>query len=83
MKTVDIDDVKLETCINGMQRVLITRKGKPVALIVSVKGLDREQIDLGTSEKFWNLMKRRRKQPTISREELERRLKLKERSKRN
>jgi hypothetical protein len=43
-------------------------------VIVGVSGLDQEQVELGMSAKFWTLIAERRKQKTISREELERRL---------
>ena len=52
----------------------ITRKGKPVALVLGIEGLDREQIELGASDKFWKLILKRRKQKTLSREALERRI---------
>ena len=45
-----------------------------MALLVGVKGLDPEQLDLGSSEKFWKLITQRRKQKNISRADLERRL---------
>lgn len=54
-------------------RVVITRNGKPVALIVGVEGMDEEQLQLGGSEKFWNLIAERRKQKTVSRSILEER----------
>ncbi len=37
-------------------------------------GLDEEQQELGSSEEFWRLIRERRRQQTISRAELERRL---------
>ena len=46
---------------------VITREGKPVALIVGVEGLDEEQLQLGSSDKFWELMTGRRTQKTMSR----------------
>ena len=51
---------------------MIPRKKKPVVFEVSVEGLDREQIELGTSDKFWKLIVKRRKQKTLSRAALER-----------
>lgn len=36
--------------------------------------MDEEQLQLSTSDQFWRLIAERRKQPTISRAELERRL---------
>jgi hypothetical protein len=41
---------------------------------VGVQGLDLEQIELGYSDEFWSLIRQRRGQRTISREELEKRL---------
>jgi hypothetical protein len=50
------------------------RNRKPVALIVGVEGLDREQLELGSSDRFWRLIEERRKQKTITRADLEKRL---------
>src|SRR6266849_2103438 len=76
MKIVAIEDAKLETCIKDAQRqrVVITRKGKPVAMIVSVNGMDLEQLELSSSDKFWRLVRKWRKQKTYTREQLEKRL---------
>jgi antitoxin (DNA-binding transcriptional repressor) of toxin-antitoxin stability system len=76
MKIVGIEDAKLETCIKDAQRqrVVITRKGKPVAMIVSVNGMDLEQLELSSSDKFWRLVRKWRKQKTYTREQLEKRL---------
>jgi len=54
--------------------VVVTRKGKPVALVLGVEGMDEEQLQLGSSEKFWKLIEARRRQKTISRRELEKTL---------
>jgi hypothetical protein len=54
--------------------VLITRNGKPVALTVGVQGLDDEHLRLGGSEEFWSLIEERRRQPTLSRAELEQKI---------
>ena len=47
---------------------------KPVILIVGVKGMDIEQLQLGSSGKFWKFITKRRDQKTISREESEKRI---------
>jgi hypothetical protein len=52
----------------------LTRKGKPVALVVGVEGMDEEQVQLGSSDKFWTLIEKRRRQRTIGRAELEKKL---------
>jgi len=73
MKVISFERAKLDSCISDSQheRVVITREGKPVALIVGVEGLDQEQLQLGTSDKFWKLIAERRSQRTLSRAELE------------
>lgn len=76
MKVINLERASLDTCIKESQseRVVITRDGKPVALIVGVEGLDKEQLELGTSDKFWKLIRERRSQGTLSRAELEQRI---------
>lgn len=72
MKTLDVAHAGIETFLDAAkeERVVLTREGKPVALLI---GLDEEQQDLGSSEEFWNLIIERRRQRTISRAEMERR----------
>ena len=76
MKTIGLEHATLAGCVKDArrERVVVTRKGKPVALVVGVEGTDEEQLQLGTSEKFWTLIQERRRQKTISRTELEKRL---------
>lgn len=76
MKSVPIGQVSLETCVDDAQRgnILVTRDGEPLAIIVGVAGMDKEQIELGSSSKFWSLIAERRRQPAIGRQELEQRI---------
>jgi hypothetical protein len=76
MKVIGIEQANLEECVRDAQhdRVVIMRKDKPVAVLVGVKGLDLEQIQLGHSDEFWKLIKQRRGQKTMTREQLEDRL---------
>ena len=76
MKTIGLEHATLELCIKDArrERVVVTRNGKPVALVVSVEGMDEEQLQLGSSGKFWTLIEKRRRQRTISRVELEKKL---------
>jgi len=78
MKTVPVRDLqnKLKRCIDEAQegRVVITRRGKPAALLVGVEGKDWETVILETDPTFWKLIQQRRKQPTISFKELKARL---------
>lgn len=77
MKMVGLEHANLDVCVNDAQheRMVITRNGKPVALIVGVEGMDEEQLQFGSSDKFWRLIEQRRKQKTISRAELEKKIK--------
>jgi len=81
MKTVTVRDLqkKIRECIDDAQgdRVVITRRGKPAAVLVGVEGEDWETVILETDPTFWKLVQERRKQPTISLEELKARLKRK------
>ncbi|MHB1421910.1 MAG: hypothetical protein ACYC3I_01690 [Gemmataceae bacterium] len=76
MKVIRIDEANIKECVKDAQheRVLVTRRGKPVALILGVAGMDLEQIALGHSDAFWQLIRERRGQKTISRAELEKQL---------
>ena len=77
MKQVVLKKTDLESCVRQAQRerVVIMRKGRPVALIVGVEGMDPEQLELGSNAKFWKLIARRRKHKTIPRAQLEKKLK--------
>ena len=76
MKVVGVQDTNLEDCIRQARQgqVLLTRRGMPVAVLIDVRGLDREQAELGVSDAFWSLIRERRNQRTVSRAELEKRL---------
>ena len=76
MKVGGLQEANLEECVRQAQgeRVVITRNGKPVAVLVGVQGMDLEQIELGQSGEFWKLIQERRRQKTISSAELAKRL---------
>jgi prevent-host-death family protein len=76
MKVIGMHEADFAQCVKEAQhqRVVLTRNGKPVAVLVGVKGMDLEQIELGHSDEFWELIRKRRKQKTVSRTELDRRL---------
>ncbi|HLJ97745.1 MAG TPA: hypothetical protein VKU02_31580 [Gemmataceae bacterium] len=63
-------------CIHESQREnnRFTRNGKPIALLVGVEGMDREQVELGQSDKFWTLIRQRRAQKVLSRAPLEKKI---------
>ena len=74
MKVVSLEQAVLDSCIEDAQRerVVLTRNGKPVALLVGIEGMDEEQLQRASSDRFWTLIAERRAQKTISRTELER-----------
>ncbi len=81
MKTVTVRDLQktVKACLDEAQgdRVVITRRGKPAAVLIGVEGEDWETVVLETDPTFWQLVQKRRKQPTIPLDELEARLKRK------
>jgi len=78
MKTVPVRDLqkRVKACIDEAQddRVVITRRGKPAALLLGVEGKDWETVILETDPTFWKFIQQRRKEPTISFKELKARL---------
>jgi prevent-host-death family protein len=83
MKAVTARDLqkKVKECVDTAQkeRVVITRRGRPAAVLVGVEGKDWEDVVLQTSPAFWKLIEERRKQATISFKELRARLKKRKR----
>jgi antitoxin (DNA-binding transcriptional repressor) of toxin-antitoxin stability system len=77
MIKMDLRQATLDTCVNNAQRerIILTRRGKPVALIIGVEGMDEEQLQLGSSDKFWKLIAERRTQKTMTRAQLEQSIK--------
>jgi antitoxin (DNA-binding transcriptional repressor) of toxin-antitoxin stability system len=74
VKTIGVENATLDACVRDAQRerVVVTRDGVPVALVVGVEGLDEEQVELGASDEFWTLMAERRREKAVSRADLER-----------
>lgn len=78
MKTAALKDVKAklsEYCERAQtERVLITRHGKPLAIIIGVEGQDLEEVLTVSNPDFWRMVEERRAEPTLSEAELRRRL---------
>ncbi len=76
MKTVGLEEATLDACVKEAQheRVVVTRDGKPVALIVGIEGFDREQLELARDAAFRTLIAERRAQRAVGRTELERKV---------
>jgi prevent-host-death family protein len=74
MKTVSVRDLqkKVKECVEESQidRVVITRHGKPTAVLVGVEGEDWEDVVLQTDPSFWKLIRSRREEETLSLDEL-------------
>lgn len=43
------------------ERILISRRGKPCAVLVGIENYDAEDLRLATSEEFWQMIRQRRK----------------------
>ena len=56
MKVIGLKETNLDACVSEAQheKIVITRNGEPVALVVGVAGLDAEQLELGSNPEFWN-----------------------------
>lgn len=78
MKTVALKDLQKRAKgylgLAQKDRVVITRNGKPSAILVGVEGMDWEDVIFETNEGFWKLIEKRRRQKTIPISELRNRL---------
>lgn len=73
MTIAELNNTTLGDCVDAAreQRVVITRDGKPVAVLFGIEGLDEEQQALCADAEFWRMITEKRNRPTISRQELE------------
>lgn len=81
MKTVSVRDLQktLRKRVDESQkeRVVVTRRGHPAAVLIGVEGMDWEQVLLQTDDSFWRLLQRRRKQKASPLAAVKRRLGIK------
>jgi antitoxin (DNA-binding transcriptional repressor) of toxin-antitoxin stability system len=72
MKSLEIEQTTFASCVKDAQseRVVLTREGKPIAMIIGLEGMDQEQLELGSSDAFWKMITARRKQKALTRAEL-------------
>ena|SRR2546422_336271 len=75
MKVVAVREAKtgLSVTLDDAQRerVLITRNGRPCAIVIGVEGRDLEDVMLMSNPRFWRMIERSRKDPkTYSMEEV-------------
>ena len=75
MKTIWVRDLQknIKGVVDSAQRdrVVVTRRGAPAAVLLGVEGKDWETVILETGPAFWDLIEARRKEPTLSTDELE------------
>lgn len=69
MKTIAVRDLqkRLRESVELSQRegVVVTRHGRPAAVLVGVEGQDWEDLVFQTSAEFWRMIERRRAEKTI------------------
>jgi len=84
MKTITVRALQqhIRDCVDASQRsrVVVTRHGVPAALIIGVAGSDWETLALQTNPAFWRMIEQRRKDRTITLDELRRLVNVKRRS---
>ena len=75
MKTISVRDLQknIKEIVDSAQRdrIVVTRRGEPAAVLLGVEGKDWESVVLETSPGFWKLIEARRREPTLSAEEVE------------
>jgi prevent-host-death family protein len=78
MKVVALREAKqqLSGCVVRAQRerVLITKQGRPAALMIGVEGHDLEDVLLMQNPRFWKMLEARQAEPTLSLAEARQRL---------
>ena len=78
MKMVGVRDAKqdLSGYVDKAQHegIIITKHGKPAAVIVGVDGYDLEDVMTMADPSFWKMIERRRREPTVPLEEVKRQL---------
>jgi prevent-host-death family protein len=78
MKTVSLAKAQadLDTVLDSAQkeRIVLTRAGKPSAVLVGIEGYDAEDLRLATSPEFWKLITERRQGRLVPLSEVKARL---------
>lgn len=82
MKTVTVRELQqsVKDCVDISQSesVVVTRHGKPTAIIVGIAGQDWEDVVVETSQAFWKLIRRRRREKPVSMAAMRKRLGLRQ-----
>lgn len=77
MKLIGLKEAKtnLSAFVDQAQRerILITRRGKPAAVVIGVEGQDLEQVLLAGNIEFWKMIEERRQcDPTLTSDDIRR-----------
>lgn len=76
MKAISVRNLQqhVRDCVKASQkdRVVVTRHGIPAALIIGVEGSDWGTLAMQTNPSFWRIIEQRRKEKTVSLEEMKR-----------
>jgi prevent-host-death family protein len=82
MKTVSEDEAKAELIkmldASQVENVVITRNGRPHAVLVGLADYDAEDLDLVQSHEFWQMIEERRSGSSLSLAEVKARLEQRE-----
>ena len=78
MRTISVQELQkhIKEAVDSAQhdRVVVTRHGEPAAVLLGVEGKDWETVVIETGPAFWDLIEVRRKEPTLSADEIELRI---------
>lgn len=78
MKTIAVRDlqkrIRESMELSQKEGVVVTRHGRPAAVLIGVEGQDWEDLVFQTSASFWKMIERRRNQKTMSLADVRRRL---------
>lgn len=78
MKTINVRELQkhVRDCVKVSQRdrIVVTRHGIPMALIIGVEGADWETLALQTNPSFWRMIEKRRHENTVSLEAVKMRI---------
>lgn len=78
MKTINVRDLqkRVRESVDASQRerVVVTRHGRPAAVLIGVEGQDWEDLILQMRPSFWRLIEDRRRQETVPLSEVRRRV---------
>jgi prevent-host-death family protein len=70
MKTVSVRDLQknVRKCVDVAQgeKVVVTRRGRPAAIVIGVEGEDWDDIALRMNPAFWKMIEERRREPSVS-----------------